>query len=45
MEQQTGASTSYDTPAVAAGLVFIALIGLFLLNRLTVNVAGSVKVG
>lgn len=45
MEAQTGASTGYDVAHVAAGLVFVSLAALFLLNRVTFGVTGSVKVG
>ena len=43
--QATGNDTSYDTAHVAAGLVLLALVGLFLLNRVTANVNLNAKVG
>lgn len=43
--QATGNDTSYDSAHVAAGLVVLALVGLFILNRATVNLNLSAKVG
>jgi hypothetical protein len=38
MEAQ-GDSTSFQTPHVAGAIVILAVLGLVLLNRLTLNVA------
>lgn len=43
--QATGSDTSYDPAMVAGGLVLLALVGLFLLNRATVNVDFTARVG
>lgn len=43
--QATGNDTSFDTAQVAGALVLLALMGLFLLNRATVNLNFNAKVG
>lgn len=43
--QATGNDTSYDPAMVAGSLVLLALFGLFLLNRATVNINFNAKVG
>lgn len=43
--QATGKDTGYDVAHVAAGLVFVALISLVVLNRITGNASLALKVG
>jgi hypothetical protein len=43
--QATGNDTSFDTAQVAGAIVLLALVGLVLLNRATVNINFAAKVG
>lgn len=43
--EATGRSTAVDTPYVVGGMVLLAVLGLFLLNRLVANVNLNVKAG
>lgn len=43
--QATGNDTSFDSAHVAAALVLLSLVGLFILNRATVGINFNAKVG